>query len=308
MASEAPVPSPAAGEVLVLVMAAGIAFAPGDASGVVWRVGEGVSRWKAGDEVVVSPSVSCGACAACTGFGRGACERPSVWAGGLSELAIANAEQLLRKPRKLSWEDAGSYASAYFGAYRALVDRAKVRPGDAVLVWDGERPLGGFAVELARLLGAVVASVGLGPRKDRARRLESELAVALGTRAPDVVLVGADDETLSISVRIAARRARIVLAAGSGSVAIDTAILRGAEKSILGVSLPPADECQRANELVHQEKIVVPAARVYPFDEVAIAMRAETRGEHRGSAACLVAAPRPGLTSWAEALAAMAMT
>ena len=286
-------------------MAAGVAFAPGDAAGVVWQLGAGVTRWKEGDEVVVTPSVPCGVCAACTGFGRGGCDRPTVWASALAELAIARDEQLLRKPRKLSWEAAGSYATAYFGAYRALVDRAKVRPGEAVLVWDGVRPLGAFALQLARLLGASVGTLEHGARKGRSERLAREVEALFAGRAPDVVLVGATEESLAFGLTASARKARLLIVSGEGPSALDATIVRRDEKTILGVSLPPPEECQRANELVHQEKIVVPAPTVHAFEDFALALRADARGEHPSGAALLVAAPRPGLTTWAEALAAM---
>src|SRR5690606_2057387 len=156
-------PEPGPGEVLVHVMAAGVNYngiwaglgkpvsvfdvhkhpfhiAGSDASGIVWKVGPGVTRWKPGDEVVLHCNVTCGECAACNGFDPMACEEQKIWGyetpyGSFAQFTLVQAQQLLRKPKDLSWEVAASYGLVYFAAYRMLVDRAKLRPGENVLIW-----------------------------------------------------------------------------------------------------------------------------------------------------------------------------
>src|SRR5438874_294914 len=181
------VPEPGPGEVLVRVMAAGVNYngvwaslglpvsifrytgydfhiAGSDASGVVEAVGPGVSRWKPGEEVVIHCNQSCGECPECNGLDPLACSNQKIWAyesnwGSFAEFCKVQAQQLLRKPPQLSWEEAASYGLTYFTAYRMLVDQAGIRAGDNVLVWGAGGGLGIFAVQLCRLYGANAIAV-----------------------------------------------------------------------------------------------------------------------------------------------------
>ncbi len=124
---EVDVPSVGASEVLVLTMAAGVNFngvwaargkpvsvfkmhneayhvAGSDASGIVWKVGSEVKRWKPGDHVVVHCNQSCGQCAECNGLDPMACEQQKIWAakrasnGHSAQFTRVQAQQLLQKP------------------------------------------------------------------------------------------------------------------------------------------------------------------------------------------------------------------
>src|SRR5580698_9818265 len=179
------VPEPAAFEVIVRVMAAGVNFnnvwaslgkpvsvfgygdhpeyghhiGGSDASGIVWKVGEGVTRWKPGDEVVVhcnqasyeDPEV----------HGLDPLAAPSQKIGGyettwgsFAQFCKVQAQQLLHKPKHLSWEDASAYGLTYFTAYRMLIDRCKLQAGHRVLIWGAAGGLGVFATQLCKMTGA----------------------------------------------------------------------------------------------------------------------------------------------------------
>ena len=184
---EVPVPPCGPNDVLVLVMAAGVNFngvwaargkpvsvfkmhqdpfhiAGSDASGIVWKVGSGVRRWKAGDEVVVHCNQSCGECPECNGLDPLACPEQKIWGyetnwGSFAQLTRVQSQQLLPKPGHLSWQEAASYGLTYFTAYRMLVHQAKVSAGDWVLVWGAAGGLGIFAVQLCKVLGAHAVGV-----------------------------------------------------------------------------------------------------------------------------------------------------
>jgi len=176
-------------EVLVLVMAAGVNFngvwaargkpvsvfkmhndkfhiAGSDASGIVWKLGEGVRRWKVGDEVVVHCNQSCGQCPECNGLDPMACSEQKIWGyetswGSFAQFTKVQAQQLLKKPKQLDWLSAASYGLTYFTAYRMLVHQAEVTAGDNVLVWGAAGGLGVFAVQICKMLGAnPIAVVG----------------------------------------------------------------------------------------------------------------------------------------------------
>lgn len=201
---EVEVPEPGPFEVVVRVMAAGVNFnsiwaalaepisvfnsgdhprwghhiAGSDCSGVVWKVGAGVTRWKAGDEVVVhanhasyeDPEVhGLDPLAAPSQLGWG---YQTTW-GSFAQFCKVQAQQLLPKPPALSWVDSSSYAVTYFTAYRMLVDKCDLKAGQNVLVWGGAGGLGVFAAQLCRAAGANALAVVSSPAK-------GELAKQLG--------------------------------------------------------------------------------------------------------------------------------
>lgn len=110
----------------------------GDVAGIVDQVGEGVTSFKPGDEVY-----------ACAGGFKGL-------GGALAEYMVADADLLAPKPKNLSMMEAGVLPLVTITAWNALVDRAKVSPGQKVLVHGGTGGVGHVGVQLAKHLGAEV--------------------------------------------------------------------------------------------------------------------------------------------------------
>src|SRR5215204_3792945 len=181
------VPEPGAFEVVVRVMAAGVNFnnvwaalgkpvsvfryhdedhhiGGSDASGVVWKVGEGVTRWKPGDEVVLHCNQASYEDVEVHGLDPLAAPSQRIWGyettwGSFAQFCKVQAQQCLRKPAHLSWEEAASYGLTYFTAYRMLIDQAKIQAGHRVLVWGAAGGLGVFALQLCKLVGADTVGV-----------------------------------------------------------------------------------------------------------------------------------------------------
>jgi crotonyl-CoA carboxylase/reductase len=187
---EMEVPEPAAFEVIVRVMAAGVNYnnvwaalgepvsvmrygdhpefghhiGGSDASGVVWKVGEGVTRWKPGDEVVIHCNQASYEDVEVHGLDPMAAPSQRIWGyettwGSFAQFTKVQAQQLLPKPQALTWEEAASYGLVYFTAYRMLINRCNIQAGDKVLVWGAAGGLGVFATQLCRAAGAT--SVGV---------------------------------------------------------------------------------------------------------------------------------------------------
>jgi crotonyl-CoA carboxylase/reductase len=180
---EMPVPEPGAFEVIVRVMAAGVNFnnvwaalgqpvsvfryhpaedhhiGGSDGSGVVWKVGPGVTRWKPGDEVVIHCNQASYEDPEVHGLDPLAAPSQRIWGyetswGSFAQFTKVQAQQLLPRPQNLTWEEAASYGLTYFTAYRMLMDRAQLQAGQRVLVWGAAGGLGVFATQLCRLTGA----------------------------------------------------------------------------------------------------------------------------------------------------------
>src|ERR687894_1561130 len=182
---EIEVPEPAAFEVVVRVMAAGVNFnnvwaafgkpvsvfgygdhpeyghhiGGSDASGVVWKVGPGVTRWKAGDEVVIHCNQTSYEDPEVHGLDPMAAPSQKIWGyettwGSFAQFTKVQAQQLLPRPQNLSWAESSAYGLTYFTAYRMLIDQCNVQPGDNVLIWGAAGGLGVFAVQLCKAAGA----------------------------------------------------------------------------------------------------------------------------------------------------------
>jgi crotonyl-CoA carboxylase/reductase len=181
-------PQPGAFEVIVRVMAAGVNFnnvwaargvpvsvfdshpeedhhiGGSDASGIVWKVGAGVTRWKQGDEVVIHCNQASYEDPEVHGLDPLAAPSQKIWGyetswGSFAQFTKVQAQQLLPKPKNLFWEEAASYGLTYFTAYRMLVDQCELKAGDRVLVWGAAGGLGVFATQLCEMAGA--QSVGV---------------------------------------------------------------------------------------------------------------------------------------------------
>ncbi|MEA2480251.1 MAG: crotonyl-CoA carboxylase/reductase [Thermoleophilaceae bacterium] len=182
------VPEPGAFEVTVRVMAAGVNFnnvwaalgqpvsvfryhpnedhhiGGSDASGIVWKVGEGVTKWKPGDEVVIHCNQASYEDIEVHGLDPLAAPSQQIWGyetswGSFAQFTKVQAQQLLPKPQNLSWAEAATYGLTYFTAYRMLIDRCNLQPGHRVLIWGAAGGLGVFAVQLCKLAGAHAVGV-----------------------------------------------------------------------------------------------------------------------------------------------------
>jgi len=130
-----------------------------DASGIVWKVGEGVTRWKPGDEVVAHCNQASYEDPEVHGLDPLAAPSQQIWGyetswGSFAQFCKVQAQQLLPKPPQLSWDEAASYGLTYFTAYRMLLDRAELQAGHKVLIWGAAGGLGVFAVQLCKMTGA----------------------------------------------------------------------------------------------------------------------------------------------------------
>ncbi len=139
-----------------------------DASGVVEAIGSAVKNIKIGDEVIVSPCISCGQCTYCLKGKQLFCSSFREWGfrtgpldGGEAEYAKIQASSVIPKPENLTWEESASLSLALGTAWRMLVVRAKIKPGDFVLIWGAAGGVGCNAVQICKLFNArAIAVVG----------------------------------------------------------------------------------------------------------------------------------------------------
>jgi len=180
-----PQPVPAAGQVLVRILASGVnpldckihsgnaaharqplpAILGMDLAGVVEALGEGVTRFEVGDEVY----------GMATGIGGAQ--------GSLAQFAAVDAELLALKPRNLDMREAAALPLVFITAWEGLVDRAGLQAGQTVLIHGGAGGVGHIAVQIAQALGARVFATGSAGQK---ALIESFGATAIDYRSSPV--------------------------------------------------------------------------------------------------------------------------
>ena len=260
---ELPIPEPAPGEVLVKVAACGVCasdlhifdgslpnrgtvpFTPGhEPSGVIAALGPDVAGWSEGDRVAMFPGRRCGACARCLAGGDvERCALPLTmgidYDGAWAEYVTVPASTLVKVPASVPLDQAAILCDAVGTPFNAVVDVAKVRPGERVAVF-GIGGLGTHGVMLAKLAGAsFVAAVdpNAGAR-ERAKRLGADIAVDPTTdNAAGVIREATGGEGVDAAFDFVGANA--VLKSAVASLAIDgraVVVGVGGEKIQLGPS------------------------------------------------------------------------
>ncbi len=183
------VKKPDSHEVVVLVMAAGVNYngvwagkgvpispfdvhgaeyhiAGSDASGIVWAVGDKVKNWKVGDEVVIHCNQDDGDDEECNGGDPMFSPSQRIWGyetpdGSFAQFTTVQAQQLMPRPRHLTWEESACYTLTLATAYRMLFGHHphELKPGQNVLVWGASGGLGSYAIQLINTAGANAIAV-----------------------------------------------------------------------------------------------------------------------------------------------------
>ncbi|MEX1217711.1 MAG: crotonyl-CoA carboxylase/reductase [Acidimicrobiales bacterium] len=304
-----------------------------DASGVVLRVGSAVRKWKVGDKVVahcnyVDDQDSSSHNDSMLG------DNQRIWGfetnyGGLAELAVVKANQLMPKPAHLSWEESAVNALCNSTSYRMLVSKnaVQMKQGDAVLVWGASGGLGGYAVQYVLNGGGTPVGVVSSPEKvellhdlgvehviDRReanykfwadehtqdesewRRLGKDIRSMIG-RDVDIVFEHPGRQTFGASVYVAGRGGTIVTCAATSGFMIeyDNRHLWMKLKKIISTHFANYAEAWAANQLVCEGKIQPILSAVYPLEQAGEAAYQVHKNLHEGKIGVLCLAPAEGL-------------
>ncbi|WP_298260618.1 crotonyl-CoA carboxylase/reductase [uncultured Litoreibacter sp.] len=367
-------PSIDSNEVLVLVMAAGVNYngvwaglgvpispfdvhkaeyhiAGSDAAGIVWAVGDKVTRWKVGDEVVVHCNQDDGDDEECNGGDPMFSSSQRIWGyetpdGSFAQFTRVQAQQLMPRPAHLSWEESACYTLTLATAYRMLFGHAphELKPGQNVLIWGASGGLGSFAVQLAKTAGANAIGVisdeskrdfvmGLGAkgvlnRKDfncwgqmptvntpeykewfgEVRKFGKAIWDITGKgNNVDMVFEHPGESTMPVSVFVVKKGGMVVICAGTTgyNLTMDARYLWMHQKRVQGSHFAHLKQASAANQLMCERRLDPCMSEVFPWNDIPQAHTKMLRNEHKpGNMAVLVTAPRNGLTTFKDTLAA----
>jgi zinc-binding alcohol dehydrogenase/oxidoreductase len=307
---DVPEPQPSSGEALVRVRAAALnhrdlfitrglyreiqlpAILGSDGAGEVAAIGPGVSGVRAGDEVVIDPMLGWGS-------------DPRLWqedatilgmphAGTLAEYISVPAENLYRKPRHLSLEEAAAMPLGGLTAYRALVTRAKLQPGETILITGIGGGVQTFALLFAKRLGArAIVTSSSDEKLSRAKTLGADVAINYAKNAKwekeakaagpiDLAIDSSGGDTLGKLTYLVRPGGRIVVYGGTHPEATFKVFpIFWNHLTILGTSMGSPQDFQAMLELFEAGLRPV-VDRVYPMSEIVAAMQHMDAAEQFG--------------------------
>ena len=289
-----PVPELGNGEVLVRVKGAGVnpvdwkiregwlkdlfphrfPLIPGwDAAGIVEKIGSGVTRFKVGDEIFA--------------YGR----KPVVQGGAYAEYIALTEEHMAFKPRNTTFNEAAGIPLTALTAYQALVDAARVKSGERVLIHAAAGGVGGFGVQIAKDRGALVWGTAGSRNRDYVRSLGAERAIdysrddfrkVVRSAYPDGVDVVFDcvgGDVLKKSVEIVRKGGRLISIADS----LDEESLGRADIRFEFVFVAPnSNELSELGQMVEQGRLKVHIEEVLPLEAAARAHELSESRHTRG--------------------------
>jgi NADPH:quinone reductase-like Zn-dependent oxidoreductase len=319
---DVPDPEPGPGEVLVRVRACALNHLdiwirrgwPGlrlemphwtgaDVAGEVAGLGEGVTGWEVGQRVVVDPGITSredeftrrGEHSLSPGYTiLGEHIR-----GGQAEYVAVPADNLMSIPDGWEYPQAAAPLLVSLTAWRMLIHRAGLRPGESVLVIGAGGGVNSMAVQIAKLAGATVYALTSTERKmERARELGADVVLnyredpswsktlykMTDQRGVDVVVDNVGQATLTQSMRAVARGGRIVIVGNTSGpkTEIDIRFIFGKQISIIGSTMGTHQDFQDVMALVWTGKLKTVVDRVIPLSEGRVAFEEMERGEQFG--------------------------
>lgn len=280
-----------------------------DVAGVVKQVGELVTWVKAGDEVMVQPGVSCGHCEACLSGNDNFCREYDIIGyrrdGGYAERVAVPGVNIVPKPAQLSWEEAAALPLVTVTAWHMLVTRAKVQPGETVLVHAAGSGVGSIAIQIAKLRGArVITTASSDEKLAHARELGADETInytssdwpkevrrSTNRQGVDVVVEHTGAETWPGSIASLKPGGRLVTCGATSGYDAHTDLRQVFYRhlNILGSFMGSKAELLEAMKFVEQGKIRGVVDRVLPLSE---ARQAHELIENRAQFGKVVLRPR----------------
>jgi NADPH:quinone reductase-like Zn-dependent oxidoreductase len=298
---EVAVPKPNFGQVLVKLKAAALnrrdilvrtreqyrmamPFIPGsDGAGIVVEIGAGVSQVRAGEEVVIYPALNWGILEARPSSNFRILGGPDN--GTYAEYLCISAENVFPKPRTLSFEEAAALPVACLTGWRALVSKARVQPGETVLIHGVGSGVGVFALQIAKLAGAeVIATSHSDEKLSRARALGADAGINYSTtewdvevqrvtndEGVDVVVDGVGAATFAKSLDVLRPGGRLVTFGTTSGAMTELEIRKLYHKqlAVLGTTLGSPQEFTRMLRALVASGIRPVVDRVFPLCEAA---------------------------------------
>ncbi len=307
---ELPDPKPRRGEALVQVKACGLnhldiwlrqdannsrnilmPHIPGsDVSGIIKEI-NGESLLRAGQKVLLNPSIPCGICSRCVC--KEPCELVKIFGvknqGGYAEYITAPLSQLYPKPENISFVEAAAFPLTFLTAWHMLISRSNLKKNETIFIWGASGGLGSSAVQIAKYLGAnVIAAAKSESDAQRIKKIGAD-EVVIYTKdnvvdkvmkltnklGVDVVFESVGEKTWNITLSIVRPLGRIVIAGTTSGDIINQNLsdIYVRQLAIFGARMGTKEEFEKILELIAAGKLKPVIDKVFPLQEAAQAQQ-----------------------------------
>jgi NADPH:quinone reductase-like Zn-dependent oxidoreductase len=273
-----------------------------DGAGHIAEVGADVTDIEVGERVVVNPGIACGRCEYCLKGEDSQCVEYRILGehlpGTYAEKVAIPARNVLRIPTDMDFTPASAAPLAFMTAWRMLVTRANVRPGEDVLIHGAGSGLSTAAIQVAKLAGCTVFVTSSSDAKlEKAKALGADVMVnykavpwskaiweLTGKRGVDVIVDHVGAATFKDSVRTLRKGGRVVVpGATTGSILeLDARYLYWRQLSVLGSTMANQREFEEVMKLVFMGRLRPVVDRVFPLTQARQAHEYLAKGEQFG--------------------------
>ncbi|MSQ13719.1 MAG: alcohol dehydrogenase [Dehalococcoidia bacterium] len=303
---EVPTPKPGPNDVIVEVKAAGSNYNDvwarrgtplqvalphifgSDFAGIVREIGSAVKKVKVGDEVLNH----CGIPA----MGSPEGQEHIIWGfdsgpmeGSHAQFAKIHQDNLLPKPKNLSWEEAASLPLVLVTVWRQLVTKGGIRPGDFVLIWGAAGGIGSMAIQVCKVFRARPIAIASSDEKlamckelgaefvinRKTQDLHEEVRKIVGRRGVDIVFEHPGQATINSSLRLTKWGGKVVISGATSGYegTIDLRHIFFRQVQLIGSTLGTVDELRQAMKMVEAGVIKPTVHKVIPMSKAAEAYR-----------------------------------
>ena len=262
-----------------------------DASGIIAEVGEDVSDWEVGDEVVVQPGTFCGECEFCFSSKENYCYHYGILGetedGVQAEYVSLFPENIYSKATHLSFEEAASMPLVFMTAYQMLIARAKLQAAETVLVYGGSSGVGSAAIQIAKNTGAtVIATVGSENKFQHAEKMGADHIVnhydedwhesvkdIMGKKGVNVIFEHTGAATWPYSMRLLGKGGRVVTCGATTGPKVDINLthLFMKQQTILGSTMSDIATYKTVMDKINSGIFKPFVGQIFSFDDIQIA-------------------------------------
>ncbi|GGJ97801.1 alcohol dehydrogenase [Lentibacillus kapialis] len=260
---------------------AGALILGSDGAGLIEAVGEGVSEFSVGDEVIINPSL---------GWYENTEAPPKQFDilgmpdnGTFTEYIVLPAEQVEQKPAHLSWEEAGVLALSALTGYRALFTKGKVQEGETLFIPGAGSGVATYLIQFAKQAGARIIVTSRSEEKrqqalelgaDRALNTNSDWPVELREETIDIVIDSVGKATFNHSLEVLKKGGRLVTFGATTEDTIELNLRKFfyGQYKLIGTTMGSQEELRAMLELVDEHQIHPIVDRTYTLDEAHDAM------------------------------------
>jgi NADPH:quinone reductase-like Zn-dependent oxidoreductase len=273
-----------------------------DAMGTIEEIGSAVSGLGIGDRVVINPGVSDRTCTYCLAGEQPLCPRFGVLGehlpGTLTEQIVLPAVNVRRVVAGADLAESAAFTLSTLTAWRMLVTRARLMPGEQVLIWGIGGGVALACLQIAKLLGAyVTVTSGSDAKLERAVALGAdatinhrgtdvgkEIRARTQKRGVDVVVDSVGETTWAQSLGALGRRGRLVTCGGTSGPMVTTDVRRlfWNQWSILGSTMGNDAELDAVIEHFNVGRLRPPIDSVHPLEDAHVAFERLASGEQFG--------------------------